>query len=282
VDADYVFPDPTNPWAEQFPEIVNINNLEEYAQADFMAIKIGDVNLSSRANGLQTLAPRSVQDVFELKAEELEMKRGNEYTISFRGDMSTVEGYQFTMELDPTKVVLLDILDGMAKAENFGVFQEEGIITSSFNRNQATQVTGDDVLFSITLRATADAELSEVIGISSRYTAAEAYSISYDDLAVGLAIGTETIGDEYALYQNRPNPFSAETVISFKLPEAMEAKVEFKDVQGRTVRLLEGDFHKGYNEIRLKANELPASGVFYYTLHAGDFVASKKMILLGE
>jgi hypothetical protein len=71
-------------------------------------------------------------------------------------------------------------------------------------------------------------------------------------------------------------------VISFKLPEAMEAKIEFKDIQGRTVRFLEGDFAQGYNEFRLQATELPANGVYFYTLHAGEFKATKKLVLLGE
>jgi hypothetical protein len=139
-------------------------------------------------------------------------------------------------------------------------------------------MTDDDVLFSVTLRAMADAEIEEVLSINSRLTPAEAYSIDADDLAVELVVGTRTDSDEFALYQNRPNPFNAETVISFKLPTAAEGILEFKDIQGRTVLMKEGDFVRGYNEVRLKANELPASGVYFYTLHAGEFSATKKLI----
>jgi hypothetical protein len=45
VDADYVFPDPTNPWFQEFPESRNINNLSgDMMNEDFIAAKIGDVN----------------------------------------------------------------------------------------------------------------------------------------------------------------------------------------------------------------------------------------------
>ena len=44
--------------------------------------------------------------------------------------------------------------------------------------------------------------------------------------------------------------------------------------------MVRGDFAQGYNQVILKANELNATGVLYYTLKSGDFVATKKMIIL--
>ena len=52
VDADYVFPNPTNPFASTFPEVINFNDLTEDEIANFMAIKVGDVNGSATANEL--------------------------------------------------------------------------------------------------------------------------------------------------------------------------------------------------------------------------------------
>lgn len=52
VDADYVFPDPANPWLEPFPEVFNLNNATpaEYGNIHFVAVKIGDVNNSASVN----------------------------------------------------------------------------------------------------------------------------------------------------------------------------------------------------------------------------------------
>ena len=44
VDADYVFENEENPFLEGFPELVNINNLNSNTEANFIAIKIGDLN----------------------------------------------------------------------------------------------------------------------------------------------------------------------------------------------------------------------------------------------
>ena len=47
VDAAFLFPDPANPWKTAFPEVANINNLQADVKADFVAVKIGDVNGSA-------------------------------------------------------------------------------------------------------------------------------------------------------------------------------------------------------------------------------------------
>src|SRR5690606_6991953 len=53
VDKKYVFPDPANPWAVNFPEVANVNNLGANQLAtDFVAIKVGDVNGSAKTNNL--------------------------------------------------------------------------------------------------------------------------------------------------------------------------------------------------------------------------------------
>jgi len=52
------------------------------------------------------------------------------------------------------------------------------------------------------------------------------------------------------------------------------------DVTGRVLKVIKGDFAKGANQISIDSKELPARGVFYYTLTAGEHVATKKMILL--
>jgi hypothetical protein len=44
--------------------------------------------------------------------------------------------------------------------------------------------------------------------------------------------------------------------------------------------VVEGDFAAGYNQVRLTATDLPSTGVFYYTLQAGEYTATKKMIVV--
>ncbi len=84
----------------------------------------------------------------------------------------------------------------------------------------------------------------------------------------------------FELYQNRPNPFRSETIIGFHLPEAAGATIKVNDVTGRLLKIIEGQFAKGYNQIELNSSALDAKGVLWYTVETAKFKAARKMIML--
>ncbi|MEM9918197.1 MAG: T9SS type A sorting domain-containing protein, partial [Bacteroidota bacterium] len=86
--------------------------------------------------------------------------------------------------------------------------------------------------------------------------------------------------NEFALYQNVPNPFKDETVVGFVLPQAASASITIYDVSGKVLRLIEGEYVKGYNEVSINRSDLSGAGVLYYTLETADYSATKKMIVL--
>ena len=275
VDAKYNFPDNANPWLEQFPEVININNMEDsMLDGDFVAVKMGDVNGSATPGRLAT-DTRNLVGTFNIAVENAELVTGNEYKVPFTAaDLANVEGYQFTLNLGEA-LSLVDVEYGAATEEHFG-FINDRTITTSWN-GEAT----DKVLFTLVVRANADAALSSVLNVSSRYTTAEAYNKAGDLLDVALTFaGAEAATADFALYQNTPNPFKGETVIGFNLPEAGEATITISDITGRTLKLVRGDFAKGYNEVRISTNELPAAvGVLSYKLTSAELTATKQMII---
>jgi len=90
----------------------------------------------------------------------------------------------------------------------------------------------------------------------------------------------QIIPKEYSLYQNYPNPFNPTTTIKFDLPNDGIIALEIFDILGRRIATLIDDYKPaGSYEQVFNASSL-ASGVYVYKLQAGDFVSSKKMILL--
>ncbi|MGE5430017.1 MAG: two-component regulator propeller domain-containing protein [Syntrophomonadaceae bacterium] len=85
---------------------------------------------------------------------------------------------------------------------------------------------------------------------------------------------------DYSLSQNYPNPFNPATTISYYLPHATEISLKLFDILGREAAILEEGFRQaGNHKVRFNASSLP-SGVYIYRLKAGDFIASKKLLLI--
>jgi hypothetical protein len=282
VDAAYQFPTASNPWAAAFPEVVSINDLGANTAANFVAIKIGDVNASATVSSA-TAAEVRTAGTLDINAAEAALKAGQEYSVEFSAtDLKNIQGYQFALNLDKRKVELVDIVYGVAKAENFGVFAGEGIITTSWNQaGFATATAKQGALFTLLLRAKADAQLSNALSLN-RVVGAEAYNSNNDQLDLALKFNVAAVATGFELKQNKPNPFNGETVISFNLPKATAATLTISDVTGRILKSVRATYAKGLNQLTLKASDLNASGVLYYTLEADDFTATKKMIVVGE
>ena len=84
---------------------------------------------------------------------------------------------------------------------------------------------------------------------------------------------------------NYPNPFNARTVIRFNLQQPSTAHIEIFDVLGRRVVVLaDDDFTVGPHQIEWDGTDghghTVASGMYFYRLTAGEFVATKKMLML--
>jgi hypothetical protein len=277
VDASFVFPNPTNPWATEFPEVKSVNDLVGQVNANFVAVKIGDVNGSAIVSALDGTDVRNLAGTFNFEVADEKLVAGNEYTVAFRAsDLAGIQGYQGTLTFDRNAVELVDIVYGVAKEENFGLrYANEGVITTSWNGE-----ANNDVAFSLVLRAKADTELSKVLGVSSRYTVAEAYNRNDQVLNLGIQFSTGTVASVgFELYQNVPNPFKGQTVIGFNLPVANDVTLTISDMTGRVLKLVRNNYDAGYNTIILNSNDLPA-GVLNYTLKSGEFVATKKMVVV--
>jgi len=106
------------------------------------------------------------------------------------------------------------------------------------------------------------------------------------------ASATSTTGDDtpqapdaFALYQNVPNPFNPATTIRFDLPRAAHVKLSIFNVKGELVSTIaDRQMSEGRKEFIWTAvdnrGRAVSSGIYFYRLVAGEFVQTKKMVLL--
>jgi hypothetical protein len=109
-----------------------------------------------------------------------------------------------------------------------------------------------------------------------------ANTLKYDgsDPSLSVKVGQNAIPTEFALEQNYPNPFNPTTSIKFQLPASANVTLKVYDAIGREVSsLVNGVQEVGYYTVKFDASKL-SSGLYFYQLRAGNYVETKKMMLL--
>ncbi|MCB0747200.1 MAG: T9SS type A sorting domain-containing protein, partial [Ignavibacteriae bacterium] len=92
--------------------------------------------------------------------------------------------------------------------------------------------------------------------------------------------GTSVIPVSYSLNQNYPNPFNPATTIEFALPKDSDVKLAVYNILGREItQLINIDLKAGYHRVNFNASNL-SSGIYFYSLKAGDFTSVKKLVLM--
>ncbi|MBK7341936.1 MAG: T9SS type A sorting domain-containing protein [Saprospiraceae bacterium] len=199
------------------------------------------------------------------------------------GDFAEIQGYQYTMEFDPTmmEIVQVETVWTDLSGSNFGQARvHEGILTTSWNASEPTTLPADQVLYRVKVRARSSGQLSDGLTVNSKVTRAEAYDRDEELLDVRFRFDSGvTAGGNFALYQNEPNPFGDLTRIGFQLPEGGEAVLTVHDVTGKLVYTSRSEFHRGYNEFILRGTDVSARGMLYYTVQSGEHTATRRMIM---
>jgi hypothetical protein len=270
IDRAYTFRNAANPFGEDFPEVVNIATLNANTTANFVAVKLGDVNGSYSA-----LAPRGSRTL-TLLANDMNVVAGNEYTVNITSDKLDASAFQGTFSFNgaTVKSVKAGSLNNMTEG-NFGIFANA--VTASWNGK--TQEASD--VMTITFVANKSGKLSDMMTVNSALTQAVANDATGNEMNVSLKFNTGKVaGGEFALYQNQPNPVANETTIGFNLPKDGQARLTITAVDGKVVKVVNGEYKAGYNTVTVNKSDLNASGVFYYRLETADHSASKKMIII--
>jgi hypothetical protein len=100
------------------------------------------------------------------------------------------------------------------------------------------------------------------------------------ELFTSVQASTAQIPTAFELCQNYPNPFNPSTTIKYELPRASYVSLTVYDILGREVSVLVNERRNaGVHGAKFDGSNL-ASGVYLYRLQAGDFVASKKMLVV--
>jgi len=162
-------------------------------------------------------------------------------------------------------------------------YNTNGSLDNTFGTNGiVTTTTGisSDHAFSIAIQSD-----KKIVAAGFSYT-----DIDYSVFTIARYIGDSATGlDEenpenipvtFLLEQNYPNPFNSSTIIKYQIPKSSFVSLKVYDILGReVVSLVNEEKLAGNYQTEFKASDL-TSGIYFYTILAGDFRATKKMILI--
>lgn len=172
---------------------------------------------------------------------------------------------------------------------------------NNVNLNWSTASETNNSGFSIERKSQGVSDWKEVAFVSGKGTTTDRVNYNYTDKAVAVGnyiyrlkqidfdgtfsysneIETEiNPPSEFALYQNYPNPFNPGTTIKFSLPVQSNVKLSLYNNIGQLVtEIVNSSMEAGYHEVNFNGADL-SSGVYFYSLEAGEFRSVKKMLLM--
>ena len=123
-----------------------------------------------------------------------------------------------------------------------------------------------------------------VVGPDASASGAHVGSIMYiDDLAFSGVNAVENQGNTpftFALHQNYPNPFNPSTQIAYSVAKEVQVSISVYNILGQEVVTLVNETRKpGAYSVTMDASRL-ASGSYLYRMRAGDFVETKRLVVV--
>lgn len=191
--------------------------------------------------------------------------------------------------------VQVDTLDGFNFNDIWSTYSDDGGATWSapINLTNTTDVdemypsiskTGNTTTkYHIIYQATGGPGCQSFTDLTPTYRVWEVYQKINPE--TGSVINVNNISSEvpsaFSLMQNYPNPFNPTTSIRFEIVKPTNVTLKVFDVSGREVAILANNelVTPGLKEVIFDGSNF-ASGVYFYTLTAGDFTDTKKMVLL--
>lgn len=273
------FPDSINPLMMEIPKNIDIPAIYNGEMlVEFEGIKIGDLGtlLKVPVEGDLRVNNMFVQDQL--------MEAGDVITVPFvlSADASA-NVFSFTLDINSDEIEILEI-EGKALSQrgSLNTLDPSGagdaMVASWFSMSEKDFKAGETMI-ELTVRAKQSLTLSNSLKMSSSHVKAESVGAESGKASLQL-IYQQLVQNDLTLYQNSPNPFTEQTTVGFYLPEAGEASLTVRDLTGKEILTKQGIFEKGYQEMILVRNELPASGVLLYELRSGGMRQARKMVLV--
>lgn len=282
ITKSYSFQDPYNPLAENFEEAFEIQKLNRNYYADFVGIKIGDIDDSNHQFGLASTTTRS-KNIESISMMDAELQKAESYVIEVPfASIRNWDGVQIALQFDRAVCNIEELVfdnSNLIKPENVNLL-DNGVVVLSWADVSHRWTKEDNASLKVKIKLQSNAKLSNILSILNNGFLSECYTVSGESKSLQLEFNSDAFSDDLRLYQNIPNPFQHATVVPFFINYNAHITCTVTDMNGKTVYVESGNYDKGYHEINIQKKQLPSSGIYYYHLQTDKNRVFRRMILI--
>ena len=280
-----------------YPDSAEIPRLDTDQEIDFYGMMKGDVAYLADP-GIPGIAPGSWLEPLQLNISDQTYELGDTVRLSFTAEnFIQFRAYQMEIQFEPNSLQFIEANAAdlsNVDSESFGLQNiRRGLIRTLWVNpsHQGLSLSQDQAAFELTFVAKKSIKvLNEVIDLSQNRAFNFAldqhnrtHSLELKVLGAELLTSTKLQSDlaGYELYQNRPNPFSGETTISFELPKKELVQVTIYNQLGQIIDQSSRPFNAGKHSLLIDLGQYDlADQILFYRFEAGRFSQLKKMTYL--
>ena len=283
VDADFVFPNPTNPFETAIPPVVTLSNLpnDTVIQKTFVGIKVGDVNCSAypgfKAPDVEDRAPLQALSLHDhyLKAGEI-----LEIPLYFEKSAQWL-GFQFGLSVQNERLQVLEAKGGPAAGlnqDNFGLMPAD--FHCVWSNAQPVEITGGAPLVTLRVQALEDGWLHDALALRP---SEQFKSIGYlqdesrNRLELVFAPSNQVVG-QTSVGQLRPNPTTGKALIPVELAQKSNIQLEVFGLDGKLQWSQQQAREKGIHNLEIPAIALPQTGIYTWRLLVNGQLYQGKLV----
>lgn len=278
VPENHEFADPTYPY--DYPVSLKLDSIKEDIEGmNFIAIKLGDVNNSMIPNSQNgAIQNRNFPITISTKSVDFEKGQIFRLPISINEDLNLLGG-QLAMEFDSKLVKVNTVSSNVLKLTSEAISSQDGILKILMESTTPIELAKGTPLFEIEFVALKEGSMNELTLNTAGFTN-ELYDANFVALPLMMTSRSEKIAFEVAVHQNIPNPFSDNTIITIEVEKENEGTLKIMNTNGSVVFSHNQYFDKGIHHIKINRQQLGANGIYYYQLEMGNFVTTRKMVMI--
>lgn len=268
----------TDPWPFT-EELILQAESSQAVDADFIGVKIGDVNNSAESLlGAGTVEKRGA-NTLGIITNDMVIRRDDQVYIDLVSTSNVdLEAMQMTITWDDEAMSFIDIVPiGIDMKDYHSTIIKPGQMTVAWHNIDGKSIAAGVPYFQLVMEANVTARLSNILKINSDITSAIAYNTDDESMDIDLRFRDAEMTD-VILAQNKPNPFLSETTVEFSLPEAMEVTFKIFDGSGKLIYKSSNNYNEGSNAFKLGEQLGEYRGILFLKMEAAEFSEVKRMI----